>query len=535
MSKKLTLDEILKALNSLSTSEVLYLLNEYAKTTHKDVSREKRSIIINDLQDNLILNKVNKSCPHCNSTIIVKNGRKNGVMMFKCKSCGKNFTLFTNTILEKTRYSWDVWIDMVWYTLNGTSIKKIRQYLIAHHNIEGIDYKTVFMWRHKIIHALASIPMPKLSGVIQIDETYFRETQKGSRHLVSFLKDYKRYPRRKRNHSIYGVMGNEYANVVTAIDTNGYVVAKVVGLGKLSVSKFVDLFDDYLVNPSYLCTDKNNIYPKYADLKGVPLYIKLSTYESSLKKMGYKDLDKVKSWEIINQAKLNNKLISRLYKKQELDYIYQEPSMPYDKFKELKEKHGLNLGKVNGFHSVLKDNILKDMSNVSTKYLPDYIGFETFKHNWRVTNNKKDDAFSRKEAKTILIEILKQRVNYTKKDLDNTTVNFPRATGKYMSLLKRKQAAVRMATKNKYFKFGPEDNVVSFNKLTFLEELPAYHRENLRKKYKISAKWGKSAVCKALSQMPGIEDDIWWIINLKRGKYLSDANRKILKKLWGIN
>ena len=40
MSKKLTLDEILKALNNLSTSEVLYLLNEYAKTMHKDVSRE---------------------------------------------------------------------------------------------------------------------------------------------------------------------------------------------------------------------------------------------------------------------------------------------------------------------------------------------------------------------------------------------------------------------------------------------------------------------------------------------------------------
>ena len=76
MSKKLTLDEILKALNNLSTSEVLYLLNEYAKTMHKDVSREKRSIIINDLQDNLILNKINKSCPHCNSTIIVKNGKK---------------------------------------------------------------------------------------------------------------------------------------------------------------------------------------------------------------------------------------------------------------------------------------------------------------------------------------------------------------------------------------------------------------------------------------------------------------------------
>lgn len=534
MSKKLTLDEILKALNNLSTSEVLYLLNEYAKTMHKDVSREKRSIIINDLQDNLILNKINKSCPHCNSTIIVKNGRKNGIMMFKCKSCGKNFTLFTNTILEKTKYSWDVWIDMVWYTLNGESIKTMQQYLIERYNIEGLNYKTIFMWKHKIIHALASIPMPKLTGVIQIDETYFRETQKGSRHLISFLKDYERYPRYRSTHSIYGVMGNEYANVVTAIDSNGYVVAKVVGLGKLCIERFVDLFDEYLINPSFLCTDKNKVYPQYANFKKIPLYIKLSTYESSLSKMGYKELSKVKPHEIIKQAKLNNQLIDRLYKNQELDYIYQDPGMPYDKFKELKKERGLNLGKVNSFHSVLKNNIVNNMKNVSTKYLPDYIGFETFKHNWRITNNKKDNVFSRNDAKAILITILKQRVNYTKKDLDNTTIDFPRATGKYMSLLKKNQAAVRLATKNKYFKFNPEDNVISFNKLTFLEELPKCHRETLRKKYKISAKWAKSAVCKALSQIPGIEKDIWYIINLKRGKYLSEENTLFLKKLWGI-
>ena len=57
----------------------------------------------------------------------------------------------------------------------------------------------------------------------------------------------------------------------------------------------------------------------------------------------------------------------------------------------------------------------------------------------------------------------------------------------------------------------------------------------LRRKYKISARWAKSAVCKALSQEPTIEEDIWQLINLKRGnKNVPDYIIKTLKKLWGI-
>ena len=533
MSRKLSLDEIQKAINNLSLSQVLNLLDEYSKNTHTDVSRIKRTIIVNDIQDHLILNKINTTCPHCGSKIIVKNGKKNGIMMFKCRDCNKNFTLFTNTILEKTRYSWDVWVDMMWMTLNECSLTFIQNYLIDTYNLQGLNYKTVFMWRHKIIHAIAEIPMPKLSGVIQVDETYFRETQKGSHHLESTLKEYQRFPRRSKKHSIYGVMGNEFANVVTAVDNNGHAVAKVVGLGKLSISRFVDLFDDYISSASYLCTDKNNVYPKYADFRNIPLYIKVSTGEKSLKKVGYKDLDKVKSFEIPKQAKLNGELIQKLYKKQELDYLYNEPGMPYIDFMKFKSEKGLGLDKVNNFHSMLKGNLFSKKRNVSTKYLPDYIGFETFRYNWKHDHNVGKE-FSKSHARDIMIEVLKTRTKYTKNDLDSTKMNFPRATGKYMSLLKKKQAAIRIATNNKYFKFNPEDNVVSFNKLTFLEELKDYQREKLRKKYKISAQWGKSAVCKALSKQPTIEEDIWYLINLKRGNNPPEHVIKDLKKLWGI-
>ena len=56
--------------------------------------------------------KINSSCPCCNSQIIVKNGKENYVQRYGCKDCGKYFTLLTNTVLEKTKWYWDIWIKV---------------------------------------------------------------------------------------------------------------------------------------------------------------------------------------------------------------------------------------------------------------------------------------------------------------------------------------------------------------------------------------------------------------------------------------
>ena len=81
----------------------------------------------------------------------------------------------------------------------------------------------------KLIHSIASLPMPKLTGVIQVDETFLRESQKGSRELVSYINGEKRTARYGKISSKYGVMGTEFATVTTAIDSNGYFVCKVTG------------------------------------------------------------------------------------------------------------------------------------------------------------------------------------------------------------------------------------------------------------------------------------------------------------------
>jgi len=48
----------------------------------------------------------------------------------------------------------------------------------------GIDLKTAFRWRHRFLHASASANVNGLSGIIEVDETFFLESCKGKRHLT---------------------------------------------------------------------------------------------------------------------------------------------------------------------------------------------------------------------------------------------------------------------------------------------------------------------------------------------------------------
>ena len=97
---------------------------------------------------------------------------KNNIQQFKCKEFNRRFTRFTDTILEKTRWHWDIWIKVLEMTINSYSIHDMINVLTKDYGCKGINYKTVWLWRMKLIHTLAEMPMPKLTGVVQVDETF---------------------------------------------------------------------------------------------------------------------------------------------------------------------------------------------------------------------------------------------------------------------------------------------------------------------------------------------------------------------------
>lgn len=296
-------------------------------------------------------------------------------------------------------------------TINSYSIPDMINVLEKDYGCDGINYKTVWLWRMKLIHALASLPMPKLTGIVQVDETFIREAQKGSRELVSTInKADTRMPRYGRRPSKLGIMGPEFATIVSVIDNRGYCVCKVSSLGKLTNELFFDLIDEYLENPAYLCSDANSVYENYCNLKNIPHYERPSNY----------------------------------------------------------------------------------MTNVSTKYLQDYIGFFTYIRNWRVEHGHYPT--SKKDTEEIFIEILKTKVNYTITDIKAQELELPKPTSRYIKLLEDETKKARKATSNKYFKFNEEDGVTSFNKREYLLDQPksklyAIAKECKITKYKQLALW----------------------------------------------
>lgn len=262
--------------------------------------------------------------------------------------------------------------------INNFSIKKMLNILENDYGCTNINEKTVWLWRMKLIHSIATLPMPKLNGVIQVDETFIRESQKGSRELVSYINGEERTARYGKVSSKYGIMGTEFVTVTTAID------------------------------------------------------------------------------------------------KGRLNYI---------EFKNLKTNNKLSLARVNELHKDLKKFIYTEKTNVSTKYLEDYIGFFTYLKNWKVRFNRYPN--SKKDIEQIFEEILTAKVNYTINDIKTKELDLPKPSGKYMNILIEETKKVREITKNKYFKFNEEDGIVTFNKREYLLDIPRYKLYNLCKEYNI--------------------------------------------------
>ncbi|EMC09776.1 hypothetical protein [Streptococcus mutans] len=330
----------------------------------------------------------------------------------------------------------------------------------------GIDIKTVWLWRLKLIIATANIPMPILSGIIQVDETFVRESQKGSRHLKSMVaQTEERKSRYGRQSSKFGVIGSEFATVVIAIENRGFWVCKVASLGKLSTNVFYELFHDHLDSPAFLCSDANNIYEEYCCVNNTPHFIRPSNFLKIIGNHGY-IIQATDEFE----KKANKKILEHLYYEGITDKITNRGEILFDKFNDIKYQNGLSLSCVNELHNDIKRFINRDMTNVSTKYLQDYIGYFTYIRNWRVEHGH--SPTSKADAEAIFTEILKTKKNLTSVEVRQKELILPKPSSRYMEVLKEETEKARTAIDNPYFKFNEEDSIFSFNKREYLLDLP---------------------------------------------------------------
>lgn len=105
------------------------------------------------------------TCPICEGTAVSYLSTRR---LWKCKACKKQFSVKVGTVMEDSPISLDKWLCAIWLisnAKNGISSCEI-------HRALGVTQKTAWFLLHRIRLAMQNGTFAKLSGQVEVDETY---------------------------------------------------------------------------------------------------------------------------------------------------------------------------------------------------------------------------------------------------------------------------------------------------------------------------------------------------------------------------
>src|SRR5262245_4949553 len=112
------------------------------------------------------------ACPLCGSVGVYqmkgRDGERNKDFRWRCKDCGKMYSVRTGTVLEESRLPLRVWLHAFWRA--SASKKGVSALQIAREC--EITHKSALFLMHRIREAMRDEPTDKLTGIVEADETY---------------------------------------------------------------------------------------------------------------------------------------------------------------------------------------------------------------------------------------------------------------------------------------------------------------------------------------------------------------------------
>ncbi len=123
-------------------------------------------------------------CPHCGhdeagklGQKMLRSGKPSPRRVWRCKGCRKDFTALVGTIFEGTHVpisKWLLGIHLMCAGKNGVSAHELHRQL-------GVTLKTAWFMAHRIRYAMGQEPLrSKLTGVVEVDETYIGGKRRGT-------------------------------------------------------------------------------------------------------------------------------------------------------------------------------------------------------------------------------------------------------------------------------------------------------------------------------------------------------------------
>ena len=240
------------------------------------------------MKDALETSAPHPKCPACGSSAYQHYGKdRRGFPRYKCTACGRTYGLSANSLVANSDWSYNAWVNFIHRTLEKQPLAEIKQGLADDCDLYTTE-ATILAYRHRLFQFIAlRWPMPKLNGIVKIDETFFRESQKGSRHLINVSPKYiEKREARIPEHKVpaeFGIQGPEYSCVVAGIDSVGHIAAVMTGLGRNTAQPFSEYFSEYLGDIEILCTDGFPVYSQYCEDHNIIHYVQLSKWRTAIK------------------------------------------------------------------------------------------------------------------------------------------------------------------------------------------------------------------------------------------------------------
>jgi transposase-like protein len=234
-------DSLKRALLELSQSDRALLIKEVEQgNTRHDLVLVSRRAKLDNKQG---------KCPHCGSFKYNGFGIDKGSKRYRCKECNRTFTEYSGTWLSKIHRK-DLTGDYIKLMSEEKSLDKIKVEL-------GINKKTAFDWRHKILSGIENTGKGSFQGITESDDTFFMLSEKGKKQTH-------RNPRKRGDKAKGRGIGNEQVAVIVTTDRVSEIGMTVARLGRIRKTDIQKAIGARVSEQTILCSDSHVSYKGFA-------------------------------------------------------------------------------------------------------------------------------------------------------------------------------------------------------------------------------------------------------------------------------
>lgn len=228
-------------------------LLELSQTERDSLIKEVEQV--NDKHNSMLISRRAKldhkqgKCPHCGSFKYNKFGIDKGSKRYRCKECKRTFTEYTGTWMSKIHKK-ELTVSYLKLMDEEKSLDKIKVEL-------GINKKTAFDWRHKILSGIENSGKGPFQGITESDETFFLISEKGTKQ------NYRNPRKRGSNAKKRGISNEQVAVIVTAdrLSEIDMTVARIGRIRKMDIQKAIG---ERISEQTILCSDSHVSYKGFA-------------------------------------------------------------------------------------------------------------------------------------------------------------------------------------------------------------------------------------------------------------------------------